>query len=257
MAVSWTLLILFLVYCTNSGLTFADFCREEGTGISGEGYTYRGKYDEEDACAAKCAEIADSRECVAYAYTILTSSSQRRGTYKDCYTWSESTLWDDYISADYKYNSGFKRGLHSRCPTLGTWFRLETRKGLCLTIPPEEKGHQLFVRSRSGAYDQLWRWSEGRLVSKVPEYAADVNRAHKKDGAKVVAWPPHTRKNQQWEMKGGYIYSSLNGKVMQVNGNVEDRVYANISLVEMATLQTGRAALKQQWHYNNDMGMAW
>jgi len=109
------------------------------------------------------------------------------------------------------------------------WFFLQTENGLALTLSLP-KGKQLVVDTLTGGDDQLWGWSDGRLMNKEKNFNADVARSNRRDGAKVIAWQPcRPGHNQHWELRRDSIYSTLNGKVMQVSG------LENGSVVEMET----------------------
>merc|ERR1719309_1157590 len=104
----------------------------------------------------------------------------------------------------------------------GPWYYIRSyQTGLVVDIPGHNQGKQLIMWTPHGGNNQLWRWSNGRILSKTG-LAMDISGADYRQGAKVIAWPSHGRSNQKWYWSGwngssGWLKSSHSGFVLDIN----------------------------------------
>jgi hypothetical protein len=105
--------------------------------------------------------------------------------------------------------------------------------GLVLDIKSaqKEKGGQLILWDKDTTYssrqkipdnphaaNQLWKYENGFLVSKLNGLVLDVKGASKDEGAEVVMWnkKSHDNANQLWDLEKGWIKNRHNGLVLEV-----------------------------------------
>merc|ERR1719309_1457417 len=104
-------------------------------------------------------------------------------------------------------------------PSNYTWFLIKAPNGLVLGTAGTESGERVILMNNSGADNQLWQWSaDDQLVSNSTGMAMDISGKSDADGAPVITWSKHDGDNQKWEIRGDYIHSKMNDKVMQASG---------------------------------------
>ena len=92
---------------------------------------------------------------------------------------------------------------------------------LVLDIDSGEHGGNVITYPKHGAQNQLWKWKDGSLISKMG-YAMDVKDGNPEEGTNVISWEPHGGENQKWRMEGDKIFSEFNGMVLDISGGSYD-----------------------------------
>ena len=98
---------------------------------------------------------------------------------------------------------------------MGDWFMIQTSNGLVLDIAGAAQGGRLTIFQAHGGDNQLWRFEDGCLVSKVG-LVADIMGGDRNTGAGVIASTRHGEINQKWSLQGNLIQSKMTGLVMEV-----------------------------------------
>ena len=84
-----------------------------------------------------------------------------------------------------------------------------------LDIAGGAAGGSLTIFQHHGGDNQLWRFENGCLVSKVG-LVADIKWGDRGEGAQVIASVRHGEINQRWSLQGNLIESKMAGLVMEV-----------------------------------------
>ena len=82
-----------------------------------------------------------------------------------------------------------------------------------LDIAGGVNGGKLTLFTMHGGDNQLWRFEDGCLVSKMG-LVADVKAGNRGEGATVIASSWHGNINQKWRLRGSLIESRMTGMVL-------------------------------------------
>ncbi|MEU9452952.1 RICIN domain-containing protein [Streptomyces sp. NPDC048277] len=98
--------------------------------------------------------------------------------------------------------------------------------GKCLA----SDGDDVEVRTcGAGASDQLWYWSDKKLVNAAEEHCLDVRKG-KADAAAQVFADCHGRANQRWYKEGSWLRTEATGQCLSIQNKGDEREHAGLDL---------------------------